>query len=183
MTFYARVSLNMPEEPDISVKQSQIPEERIVEQYKLYVADLGNIGTRYTTSNGFYVSIISAFLVLLALTDSGKNLEQLGIFGRCLILIFVFILCILWRNTINFYHHLFRIKFDVLREMEEIHFPYSCYKREEYFFLQSPVLKRLTNNEAKIPLCLGILFIILFLATFYNYEATAIQSFMSKLFR
>ena len=173
----------MPDETDISAKQSQIPEDRIVEQYKLYVADLGNIGTRYTTSNGFYVSIISAFLVLLALTDSGKNLEQLGVFGRALILIFASILCFLWRNSINFYHDLFRIKFDVLREMEERHFPYSCYKREEYLFLQSPVLRRLTNNEARIPLCLGILFIILFLATVYSYGATAIQSFISKLFR
>ena len=53
MAFYTRVPLNMSEEPDISAKQSHIPEERIVEQYKLYVADLGNIGTRYTTSNGF----------------------------------------------------------------------------------------------------------------------------------
>src|SRR5262245_43964784 len=183
MAFYARVPLNMSEEPDISAKQSQIPEERIVEQYKLYVADLGNIGTRYTTSNGFYISIISAFLVLLGLTDSGKNLEQLGLFGRALILIFASVLCFLWRNTIKFYHGLFRIKFDVLREIEELHFPYSCYKREEYFFLQSPVLRRLTDNEARLPLCLGILFAILFLATFYNYGATTVQSFISKLFR
>src|SRR2546427_7422289 len=101
-------------------------------------------------------------------------LEQLGVLGRALILIFASILCILWRNTINFYHNLFRIKFDVLREMEDIYFPYSCYKREEYFFLQSPVLKRLTNNEAKIPLFLGILFIILFLATLYNYTGATV---------
>src|SRR5262249_34926165 len=133
----------------MSEEQSHIHEERIVEQYKSYVADLGNIGTRYTTSNGFYVSIISAFLVLLALTDSGKNLEQLGVFARVVILIFACILCYLWLNTIKFYHNLFRIKFDVLREIEESFFPYSCYKREEYFFLQSPILRRLTNNEVK----------------------------------
>ena len=80
----------MPGNPDISEEQPrpEIPDNRIVEQYKIYVADLGNIGTRYTTSNGFYVSIISAFLILLALTDSGKNLEQLGVFDRIIILIF-----------------------------------------------------------------------------------------------
>jgi hypothetical protein len=55
----------MPGKPDISGEQprSEIPDNRIVEQYKLYVADLASIGTRYTTSNGFYVSIISAFLI------------------------------------------------------------------------------------------------------------------------
>jgi hypothetical protein len=176
----------MPGNPDISEEQPrpEIPDNRIVEQYKIYVADLGNIGTRYTTSNGFYVSIISAFLILLALTDSGKNLEQLGVFGRIIILIFAGVLCYLWRNTIKFYHNLFRVKFDVIREIEEMFFPYSCYKREEYFRLQSPILKRLTNNEVQIPFFLGILFVILILATVSNYiGATAINAFISKLFR
>jgi hypothetical protein len=40
----------MPGNPDISEEQPrpEIPDNRIVEQYKIYVADLGNIGTRYT---------------------------------------------------------------------------------------------------------------------------------------
>jgi hypothetical protein len=126
---------------------------------KIYVADLGNIGTRYTTSNGFYLSIISAFLILLALTDPGKNFEQIGVFARITTLIFAGLLCYLWSNTIRFYRTLFRAKFEILREMEQ-RFPYSCYQREEELLLQSKV-RRLTNNEVRIPLFLGVLFILL----------------------
>ena len=159
----------MPEDADISADQPHIiPDDRIVEQYKSYVADLGNIGARYTTSNGFYVSIISGFFVLLALTDSGKNLEQLGVFARVFTLIFACILCYLWSNTIKFYNNLFRIKFNVLRDMENRFFPYSCYKREEEIFAESPI-RRLTINEARIPFYLGLLFLVLIIATFYNY--------------
>ena len=36
-----------------------------VEQYKAYIADLGNIGTRHSQTNTLYMSIISALLVFL----------------------------------------------------------------------------------------------------------------------
>ncbi len=43
-----------------------------LDQYKAYLDDLGNIGTRYTTANGFYVSIVSALLAILALAQKGE---------------------------------------------------------------------------------------------------------------
>ena len=50
------------------------PSPVTLDQWKAYLQDLGNIGTRYTTSNGFYLSIITALLAILSLTRAGESL-------------------------------------------------------------------------------------------------------------
>jgi hypothetical protein len=44
-----------------------------MDQYKAYLADLGNVGSRYATANGFYLSIISALLGVLAPDGVGQD--------------------------------------------------------------------------------------------------------------
>lgn len=51
--------------------------ETILDQYKSYMVDVGNIGTRYTTSNGFYLSVITAFVRHSGAYENGRNFRRI----------------------------------------------------------------------------------------------------------
>jgi hypothetical protein len=55
----------------------------VLEQYKSLVDDVGNIGTRYATANGFYLSVVTALLGVLAYTGTGKPLAASTIRQSC----------------------------------------------------------------------------------------------------
>lgn len=131
------------------------PVQLLLEQYKAYLTDLGNIGTRYTTANGFYVSIISALLAILALTKKGEALERVDILLYIAVPIFACLLCLIWREGMIFYSALFKTKFDVLREMER-QLPFKTFAREEE--LRQPG-RRLIKNDEWIPVILAIPFV------------------------
>ena len=78
-----------------------------LEQYKAYLSDLGNIGSRYATVQTGTLMIVCLFSIAL---------------------------CVVWALTIHFYQRLFRAKFEVLKAME-INLAYQCFE-EEYRQLQ-----------------------------------------------
>ncbi|HEV8029082.1 MAG TPA: hypothetical protein VGP50_16735 [Stellaceae bacterium] len=131
----------------------------VLELYKAYLTDLGNIGSRYTTYNGFYVSIVSGLLAVLALTKRGEALEKFDTLLYLVIPIFAGLLCLVWRETMTFHSALFRTKFDVLREMEE-YLPFKAYTREEK--LRRPG-RRLIKNDELIPVILALPFAVVFI--------------------
>jgi len=51
----------------------------MLELYKAYIGDLGNIGGRYATANGFYLSVVTALIAVLALGETDKPLANLEI--------------------------------------------------------------------------------------------------------
>ncbi len=138
----------------------ELSEIRIVEQYKSYVADLGNIGSRYATSNGFYLSVVSALLALFTLKNLA-NLNKEEIVVRGIALLFACVLCFVWSKTIRFYRAIFRAKFEVIRELEK-NLPYPCYSKE-YELLSQADAGWLTRNEVRVPLVLALFFIANFL--------------------
>ena len=88
-----------------------VPREQLVlEQYKAYLADVGNIGTRYATANGFYVTIISGLLAVLTLSKKGEVLERADVLLYVVVPIFACLLCLVWRESILFYSALFKIQ-------------------------------------------------------------------------
>jgi|CZKK01.1.fsa_nt_gi hypothetical protein len=140
-----------------------------MEQYKAYLADLGNIGTRYATVQGFYMSVISALLGLLALTDSTKEGQKL--FGTLpaptLIVVCVFssLLCVVWSLTISFYLKLFGAKISVLKQLEE-YLPVACFELEykkltETKAGRNPQLPSLLRVEKYVPFVLIVFFVAL----------------------
>ncbi len=46
----------------MSAAGAQTGDTIIVEQYKAYLSDFGNIGTRYAAANTFYITIISGLI-------------------------------------------------------------------------------------------------------------------------
>ena len=130
-----------------------------LDQYKAYLLDLGNIGSRYVTSNGFYLSVISALLGILSLVKSGPTTDSLQVILRLAVPLFAIFLCHVWRQTIVFYRALFKAKFAVLKEMELSGDLFPAYEREEKLFAGP---RWLLNNEARIPYVLSLPFFVIF---------------------
>jgi hypothetical protein len=136
-----------------------------VEQYKACLQDLGNIGTRYSTSNGFYLSVITALLGILSLMKRGEGLSDLQTILRLAVPAFAIGLCFVWRQTVFFYRAIFKAKFDVLREIEADGHLFPAYKREQELFTGP---RWLLDNEARIPLYLALPFAIILCHTLYT---------------
>jgi hypothetical protein len=135
-----------------------------VEQYKAYLQDLGNIGTRYTTSNGFYLSVVTALLGILSLMKPGQGLADLQNILRIAVPLFAIGLCFVWRKTLRFYSDLFGAKFAVLKEMEQSGGLFPAYERE-YELLPK---QWLIDNEARIPLFLALPFLVILVYTVWK---------------
>src|ERR1700716_3513497 len=54
---------------------SAIP-NHIVEQYKAYLTDLGNIGSRFGTVQVFYLTIVAALIGVLSLKDTNRSVRN-----------------------------------------------------------------------------------------------------------
>jgi len=130
---------------------------RILEQYKSLVGDIGNVGTRYATANGFYVSVLTALLGVLAYTGSGKPFDEIKFPIIALVAVFAISICWIWRKTIQYYGNLFGGKFAVLKELEKS-LDVQVYALEYVEVYKNRNAGYLTTHEAKVPLFLGWLF-------------------------
>src|SRR5258708_9596446 len=88
----------------------------LLEQYKALIGDVGNIGTRYATANGFYLSIVSALLGVVAFTESGKPLAQVDLVLVLTVAAFAVVVWHVWVKTLAFYRGLFALKLQLLGE-------------------------------------------------------------------
>jgi len=99
---------------DTDARKTQV----ILEQYKAYIGDLGNIGTRYSAVHTLYFTLLGAIVAVLGLAESGKALGPLRPHAVWIVALFGVGLCILWIATVRYYRALFAAKFEVLRELE-----------------------------------------------------------------
>jgi hypothetical protein len=125
-----------------------------LDQYKSYLLDMGGVGTRYSTANGFYLSVLTALVGILALTEGSKPLGQMRlgvVIGVPLVAISI---CWIWYRTVSFYTKLFAIKLTVLRQLEA---DLSAQPFHEEL-KASANLEPLTKNEGRVPVVIGVLF-------------------------
>jgi hypothetical protein len=129
----------------------------ILEQYKSLVGDVGAVGTRYATANGFYVSVVALLLGVMAYAGAGKALDEVSYLVLFIIAVFAVAVCWIWRKTIVFYGHLFAGKFEVLKLLEK-DLPVQVYAMEHKLVYLERSAEPLTKNEAKVPLFLAWFF-------------------------
>jgi hypothetical protein len=101
-----------------SLAASAIP-NHIVEQYKAYLTDLGNIGSRFGTVQVFYLTIVAALIGVLSLKDTNRSVQNFLSPVSVVVFLFIAVICWLWWDTLDFYGKLFAQKFDVLRAIEK----------------------------------------------------------------
>ena len=130
-----------------------------MDQYKAYLSDLGNVGSRYATVNGFFLSVISALLGVLALTEGTRLLGTVPRSTLWAVCLFASVICIVWARTLGFYRRLFSAKFQVLNQLET-HLPYQCFSKE-YDLLQTKGHSNLLKLDRFAPLVLAAFFILL----------------------
>jgi hypothetical protein len=137
------------------------PPNVILEQYKTYIGDLGNIGSRHTQTNTWYVSILSALLVFATLTTNSVALgSQAGNATRAAVALLGILLSVVWRFHSQSFGHLYKAKFDVLREMEVEAQMFPCYESELQHLSESKYF-HLTRIERWLILALAIPFVCL----------------------
>src|SRR5256885_11228555 len=121
----------------------------LLEQYKALIGDVGNIGTRYATANGFYLSIVSALLGVVAFTESGKPLAQVDLVLVLTVAAFAIVVCHVWMKTLAFYRGLFGVKLQLLGEMEkELAFP--AFSREHELMKERGVRPRSEEHTSEL---------------------------------
>lgn len=134
----------------------------LIEIYKIYITDLGNIGSRYVTSNGFYLSIVSAMLGILAFAKGDELFGKANFVVTVAIPLFGCVICWIWLKTLDFFNALFAAKFSMLRSIEE-RLDIKCYTTEDEFLqkihAEQKLPIRLIPIERKVPVVLAMLFI------------------------
>ena len=144
------------------------------EQYKAYMQDLGNIGTRYTTSNGFYLSVITALLGILSLMKRDQGLADLQDLLRIAVPVFAIGLCLVWRRSILLYAALFKAKLTVLKEIEKAGGLHPAFEGEYAKLVELvPSKKFLSANDARTPWLLALPFLVILMHTVWKLGAQA----------
>ena len=134
-----------------------------LEQYKAYLQDVGNIGSRHETSRHFYLSVVSALFVFLAM--AGPNGVFEAVKGKVLVLVggFGLAMCVVWILHMQSFGAIYRAKFGVLRAIEQKHQLFHVFD-EEWKLLQADSRYRLlTLIDSVMPALFAALFIALML--------------------
>jgi hypothetical protein len=132
-------------------------------QYKTYIQDVGNIGVRHENSRKFYLSVVSALFVFIALAGKEGLFESVR--GYVLILsgIVGILLCIVWVLHMQSFRAIYRAKLDVLRAIEGKCNLYHIFDEEWKSLKTNPRYKVLSVIDSVIP----ILFLLIFVALLY----------------
>jgi hypothetical protein len=126
----------------------------IIEQYKAKLTDLGNLGVRQTTMSTYYVTIISAFLGVLAFKDrSLAQIDAAVIWAICAPGILV---STLWFTGVGFFRNLFRAKLQMLEKIEKA-LPFETF-REEFETMKKHGRQGWLSAERYVPLVFALTF-------------------------
>ncbi len=134
-------------------------ENHKIEQYKAYMQDVANIGTRHETARGFYLSVLSALLAFVALAGTDGPLSGIGPRLFIVISLGAIAICILWfLNTLSF-AALYGAKLSQLQKMEE-GLPFKNFTDEYKTLKKDWRYTRLTTVECFVASTFIILFIV-----------------------
>lgn len=141
-------------------------DKHLFEQYKLYVEMADRVSSRRMLSNSFFVGVhtalIAAFAVLLKERLLTPTLIGTVPFESLLLL------CFLWWRIVASYRRLNSGKFKVIQEIEQL-LPLAPYDAEWEVLGGGKDPKRyrpITQVENWVPLCFGVLYILLGIAMF-----------------
>jgi hypothetical protein len=139
-------------------------------QYIAYMADLGNMGARYSTSQAFYMSVVSGLVGIFAFVAKDGALSGHVAFVTVAVLAVIALICWAWWSTLSFYHDSFAAKLAVLKKMEEAATLFPIFKTEWAELSRNAVnapatarstdaqhrrSKELVNTERLVPAVIG----------------------------
>ncbi len=129
----------------------------LMEQYKAYLADLQQIGTKLDTNRSFMLSILTLLFVFLSLGGKDGALIKIAPELTKIILFVAVVICFAWYARIKTYGAIIKSKFVVLHEIEN-GLPFKCFQREwDLFSKEKPTF--LISIDKWIPFILMAAFI------------------------
>jgi len=137
---------------------SLIANQRI-EQYKAYMQDVANIGSRHETARAFYLSVLSALLAFVALAGTDGPLSDISSNLFVVISLGAIAICVLWFLQTLSFGALYSAKLEQLHKMEE-RLPFKNFTNEHEVLKEDWKYFQLTNVECFV----ASIFIILFIA-------------------
>jgi hypothetical protein len=137
-------------------------QDHLLEQYKLYVEMMDRTTARRNQANGFYTSLLSGLLAIIAIATN-KDIAQFQsvkfqAVAFLAISILGILLCIVWYINVQSYKQLNSSKFKVIFELEK-QLPLACYSKEWEFLKNDNRYKGYstqTNVERTVPFILAI---------------------------
>ena len=141
-----------------------------LEQYKAYLQDFGNIGSRHEIARGFYLSILTALLALSAYAGDGGSSSKAGFSLSAVVGLGGCAISILWIRHTWSLGVLFAVKFQTLEKIEEA-LPFQIYGSEYKKLKGAPESGREERRFTKyisptsIECFVGFVFFILFALT------------------
>ena len=133
-----------------------------LEQYKVKVSDLGNLGQRQGTMTTYYVSIVSALFGVLAF--KGRSLGQVDAVVVLAITVPGTLVSLLWFLGISFFRSLFRAKLRMVERIEEL-LPFQTF-RDEFDDMRRRGPSRWLWVEQFVPLVFAAAFLFVAFARF-----------------
>lgn len=130
-----------------------------MEQYKAYLQDIGNLGSRHENTRGFYLSVLSALIAFLALSGDKGPLSAIGAHLYRVVAIVGIAVCIFWIIQTLSFAAIFKVKLELLGRIEE-GLPYKLFSVEYPKFRQDWRFFRLTYVECLLAGVLGSLFLV-----------------------
>jgi hypothetical protein len=147
----------------VSIAPAPSDQAQLLEQYKIYIGDLGNIGMRHAQTNTWYVSLLSALLVFLSLTSRAGVLSDASTGAQAAVATLGLVICRMWHCHTQSFDLLYRAKFTVIRKMEE-QLPVACYGLE-WDNLRDTSYAKFTGIERRISFFLMLPFALVLLLT------------------
>ncbi len=131
----------------------------MIEQYKAYLQDLGNIGSRHETARGFYITVLSALLTFLALAAKDGPLKDIGHSLVVVVGIGGIAICALWLFHTLAFTALYSAKLGRVSEMET-KLPFQNFAAEYAALKADRRYQPLTYVECFVALVFGGLFFV-----------------------
>jgi hypothetical protein len=109
--------------------------EHIIEQYKIYVTDLGVIGSQFGTTQTFFLAIVSALIAVFAFKETIRPIREYLSPAYTVIFGLMGIISVTWYLVSEQYRYIIGSKFCVLRDMEKTYpdlYPLFTKQSEQY---------------------------------------------------
>ena len=143
--------------------EEEFKRKTLFEQYKLYVEMADRISQRRSQTNQFYLTGLSALIVILSLIISNHLYQNFLNFVIFVVAFVGILLCIIWHYHIQSFGQHNTGKFVVIHEME-VMLPFAPYKREWEILGEGKDRKKylpFTHIEKYLPLIMALIFVFL----------------------
>ena len=128
----------------------------LITQYGLMVSSANQVTTWRQTTNGFYLTVNTAFLTIITYFYGPSTIA-----GQIISPLIGLVISILWHQNIDYFCKLNKAKFKVIHEMEK-KLPVAMFKLEHEYYKKENTMNA-TQIEKGIPYIFAIAYIFVFL--------------------